>query len=160
MRPIDADDLLWCYEKRMDIERLRHRNHAYLKGVRDCIKDLESQPTIELERKKGKWLSHYDYCKRKGCTPSGLIAFWWCDRCEREARYRTNFCPNCGAEMERGVMTREEAVDTAFEALAKMEAIQKVIDMPFEWEQDDRRRYAKIVDIVRKDLYRRENNEK
>lgn len=47
---------------------------------------------------------------------------------------------------------RGKAVLTAIEALAKMEAIQKVIDMPFEWEQDDRCRYAKIVDIVRKNL--------
>ncbi len=45
----------------------------------------------------------------------------------------------------------EEAAITAFEALAKMEAIEEVIDMPFEWEQDDRRRYTKIVDIVRKE---------
>lgn len=42
-----------------------------------------------------------------------------------------------------------EAINMAIEALAKMEAIQEVIDMPFEWEQDDRRRYAKIVNIVR-----------
>ena len=45
-----------------------------------------------------------------------------------------------------------EAVDVAIEALAKMETIQKVIDMPLLWEQDDRRRYAKVVDIVQKDL--------
>lgn len=44
---------------------------------------------------------------------------------------------------------RGQAVLMAIEALAKMEAIQEVIDMPFEWEQDDRRRYAKIVNIVR-----------
>lgn len=46
---------------------------------------------------------------------------------------------------------RGQAVLMAMEALAKMEAIQEVIDMPFEWEQDDRRRYTKIVDIVRKE---------
>ena len=45
-----------------------------------------------------------------------------------------------------------EAVEMAIEALVKMEAIQKVIDMPFEREQDDRRRYSKVVDIVKKDL--------
>lgn len=45
-----------------------------------------------------------------------------------------------------------EALNMAIEVLTKIEAIQKIIDMPFEWEQDDRRRYAKIVDIVRKDL--------
>lgn len=47
---------------------------------------------------------------------------------------------------------RGKAVLTAIEALAKMEAIQEVIDMPALWESDDRRRYAKIIDIVRKDL--------
>lgn len=48
-----------------------------------------------------------------------------------------------------GNKTYIEAFDRAVEALVKMEAIQKVIDMPFEWEQDDRRRYTKIADIVR-----------
>jgi len=42
-----------------------------------------------------------------------------------------------------------DAFAVAVEALTKMKAIQRIIDMPFEWEQDDRRRYAKIVDIVR-----------
>ncbi len=46
----------------------------------------------------------------------------------------------------------KKAALTAIEALAKTEAIQEVVDMPMLWEQDDRRRYAKIVDIVRKDL--------
>jgi len=45
-----------------------------------------------------------------------------------------------------------EAVDMAIEALSKMEVIQDVIDMPFEWEQDDRHRYARVVNIVKRDL--------
>lgn len=47
---------------------------------------------------------------------------------------------------------RYKALNMAIEALSKMEAIQKVVDMPTLWEQDDRRRYNKIVDIVRNDL--------
>lgn len=47
---------------------------------------------------------------------------------------------------------RGQAVLMAIEALLKMEVIQDVIDMPFEWEQDDRRRYARVVNIVKKDL--------
>ena len=47
---------------------------------------------------------------------------------------------------------RGQAVLMAIEALAKMQVIQDVIDMPFEWEQDDRRRYAKVVNIVKMDL--------
>ena len=47
---------------------------------------------------------------------------------------------------------RGKAVLTAIKALAKTEAIREVIDMPTLWEPDDRRRYAKVVDIVRKGL--------
>ena len=57
-------------------------------------------------------------------------------------------------ELCRGLMELEgieQCPPMAIEALAKMEAIQKVIDMPTLWEQDDRRRYTKIVDIVRKE---------
>ena len=43
---------------------------------------------------------------------------------------------------------RGKAVLMAIEALAETEAIQKVIDMPFEYEQDDRKRYLKIVNLM------------
>lgn len=47
--------------------------------------------------KKGKWMSHYDYCKKHKLLPSGLVAFWWCDQCEQGVEHPTNFCPNCGS---------------------------------------------------------------
>ena len=47
---------------------------------------------------------------------------------------------------------RGQAVLMAIEALLKIKVIQDVIDMPFEWEQDDRRRYARVVNIVKRDL--------
>lgn len=46
----------------------------------------------------------------------------------------------------------KEAILMAIEALLKVEVIQEVIDMPFEWEQDDRRRYSRVVSIIKKDL--------
>lgn len=51
------------------------------------------------ERPHGEWLSHYEYCKKHDCIPSGLIAFWWCNQCEQGVEIATNFCPNCGADM-------------------------------------------------------------
>ena len=45
-----------------------------------------------------------------------------------------------------------DMINAKIEALAKMEAIQRVIDMPLLWEQDDRRRYARVVNIVKRDL--------
>lgn len=90
MRLIDADALL---------ERAIPMGWSTPLWVSDIT--IQDAPTVDVvERKKGKWISHYDYCKRKGCTP-GLVAFWWCDQCERAAKYRTNFCPNCGAEMQQ-----------------------------------------------------------
>ena len=65
MRPIDADALL---------ERAIPMGWSTPLWVSDiAIKDA---PTLDVvERKKGKWVSHYDYCKRKGYMPSGLIVF-------------------------------------------------------------------------------------
>lgn len=49
----------------------REKNKEYIE-CEEIIKKLPSE-----KPKKGKWIE-----------------------CEREAKYRTNFCPNCGAEME------------------------------------------------------------
>ena len=57
-------------------------------------------PSAQPERKKGRWMSHYDYCKKHELLPSGLVAMWWCDICGQGVEHPTNFCPNCGAKMK------------------------------------------------------------
>ena len=57
--------------------------------------DSSAQP----ERKRGHWMPHHEFCKKHGLQPFGLVAFWWCDRCEKGVEHPTNFCPNCGADM-------------------------------------------------------------
>ena len=57
-------------------------------------------PSAEPKRIKGRWLSHYDYCKKHEYIPSEVIALWWCDQCEQGVEHPTNFCPNCGANMK------------------------------------------------------------
>ena len=59
---------------------------------------------FEKKRLRGEWLSHYDYCKKHECIPSGLIAFWWCSQCEQGVEIQTNFCPRCGSD-NRGIET-------------------------------------------------------
>ena len=59
------------------------------------------QYKFEPKRPHGEWLSHYEYCKKHDCLPSGLIAFWWCNQCEQGVEIPTNFCPNCGADMRK-----------------------------------------------------------
>ncbi len=75
-------------------------NLGFIDGLEFCINHLSTMPSAQPEQKKGRWLSHYEYLKRKGYNPSGLIALWWCDQCERGGEHATNFCPNCGAKME------------------------------------------------------------
>lgn len=55
------------------------------------IKILKDLPSAQPERKKGKWIS------------DGDPATWVCNNCNyRVMGYNnTNFCPNCGCEMER-----------------------------------------------------------
>lgn len=50
---------------------------------------------LEAEPKKGKW-------KRK-IVDSGFNADWICSECGHRLKteYATNYCPNCGAKMER-----------------------------------------------------------
>lgn len=64
---------------------------------------LRMLPSAQPERPSGKWLSHYDYCKRHGYIPSGMMAFWWCDQCEQGVGHTTKFCPHCGARMRPGL---------------------------------------------------------
>lgn len=95
MRLIDADALLKNYIG----GNILIARTDYAQGARDIIEDIIDAPTVEPEQKKGKWLSHYEYCKRKGYIPSGLNALWWCDLCEQGVEHPTNFCPNCGAKL-------------------------------------------------------------
>ena len=113
MRLIDADALLdelmerYCKgcEKRKGIKNGKYRI-IYDIGdvpcracsVNDMNDELESAPTIEPERKKGKWIHHPEI---------GYGETWLCSECGEkttssimgEPRYI--FCPMCGASMER-----------------------------------------------------------
>lgn len=88
MRTIDADALtktlipLWnCHD---DSEFAN----------KDIWQEIEKAPTIEPERKTGKWERHY--CE------DGNADGWQCDQCGDWYYFGNttmNFCPNCGADM-------------------------------------------------------------
>ena len=86
MRLIDADALLKRYEDIIDCE-IDHPK--YQNTVREII---DSAPTIEPERKKGRC----EYCK-DGRTFIGAVAMGGNDGMFHSIR----FCPNCGCQMER-----------------------------------------------------------
>ena len=70
---------------------------VYAQGLRAAIPILDTMPTIEPDRKKGKWNAEFNGAFRGG-------AYWFsCSECKRivpEVRNGGwNFCPSCGADM-------------------------------------------------------------
>ena len=61
------------------------------KGSEKCD-SCELTGTNKPSRRKGHWIKH----------PNGIYAHLVCDKCLSNAPYdiKTNYCPNCGAEME------------------------------------------------------------
>lgn len=100
MRLIDADAL------KLDIVEEGQKSKRYKIGEfwelnRDEIWDvIDRQPTIEPERKKGKWIkvdngySYWYECSECGCEP--LRSKW------NGREVFSDFCPNCGADMREG----------------------------------------------------------
>lgn len=94
MRLIDADALKKTLEKLWNV----HDDDDF--ANKDVWREIENSPTIEPERKKGKWVhkpNEYDddtyECSRCG-EPWTLIE-------GTPKENNMNYCPNCGAEMKK-----------------------------------------------------------
>lgn len=81
MRLIDADAL------EPDAEYDEGEYWAY------STTQIENAPTIEPERKKGKWV---DVTRTGGCF------LYKCSECGNLFLEEYNFCPECGADMREG----------------------------------------------------------
>ena len=83
MRLIDADAL----EYHKQLECMGNGQYEDVKVVYEC--DIDNAPTIDAEPvKHGKWIEGELYIKCSECGyPVGHLS--------------DNFCPNCGAKMER-----------------------------------------------------------
>lgn len=92
MRLIDADALKKEFPKDTDWE-YPVNTHCHVCEI------IDSQPTIEPERKTGKWIEHHEPYTWMGYT------YWSCSNCgfecgyDKVIRFKTDFCPNCGADM-------------------------------------------------------------
>lgn len=88
MRLIDADALIDIFEDRLEKIRNRYGDYSGEAGVcAGALHLIRVEPTIEPERKRGKWIYKYT-------EPFGYI----CSEC-RKACCRYDYCPNCGADM-------------------------------------------------------------
>ncbi len=100
MRLIDADALR---------DRLQNLGYddwnqgvrtTWAEAFKECADMVEEMPTIEPERKKGKWIPQ-DFNKHSGMTSTAVYYYPKCSVCGNSANY-TNFCPVCGADMRQG----------------------------------------------------------
>ena len=101
MRLIDADalnDILEYMINEADIKSweyikepvVAHHYEMLKQQIEEILTGISGLPTIESERKKGKWLR------------SGNCIFpYECDRCGDTNERATPFCPNCGADMRQ-----------------------------------------------------------
>ena len=88
MRLIDADAL----EPSEMIQPLGNGRYEYVRIV--YMDDIDEMPTIEPERKTGKWVNNIH--DLPVCDQCGYMTPY--DRAIDDYEYG-NFCPNCGANM-------------------------------------------------------------
>lgn len=102
-RLIDANKLDQFLEN-AEIEA-HHKRKYVLEGAINTLRgNIRTFPTIEPERKMGKWERHNTL---HGDDVSGFVdPDWKCSECGRQANVNawcmydlTDFCPNCGARM-------------------------------------------------------------
>jgi hypothetical protein len=90
-RLIDAD--AFC-------DWLKEYGQEYIHGKKKISlmyiwKHIQDMPTIEPERKKGKWIvtSEFEDCRYAKCNQCKVKQLFYYNKS------LTNFCPNCGADM-------------------------------------------------------------
>ena len=71
---------------------LTPKAYAYLRGGEAIIEDLTKFPTADVaEVRHGRWL----------CVDTDTEQFFLCNRCKKKEYWESNYCPNCGAKMDK-----------------------------------------------------------
>ena len=97
---------LFC-KNRIEFMALSKDEKARVDEIDNCIADLINAPSTEPERKKGKWLDEKinSYTSRTYCSECGSSASFVYKSDDYYGNHaygetvKTNFCPNCGADM-------------------------------------------------------------
>ena len=76
----------------------------------DVMEKIKELPSVQPERKTGKWIERESGTEDKENGFETVIVCSCCDfpattfyseDCESRTQIRTDFCPNCGAKMEK-----------------------------------------------------------
>lgn len=90
MRLIDADTLKYMLQAISYDDWNQGVSTTWANAYAEFADMVEDMPTIEPERKTGKWIRH---CK---------LGVWECDQCGTQFKFPFKhhyYCPNCGADM-------------------------------------------------------------
>lgn len=95
MRLIDADELKKAFEITVCIEPMPY---AFVKQI------IDNAPTVEYSFYQEAYQTGYEEGKNERPQGKWVIEHDWvhCFPCGHEQNYPSNFCPNCGAEMQKG----------------------------------------------------------
>ena len=103
MRAIDVDALIEFIENRYEITWKNDYEGGIKDACTDILEKISKMPTIEPERKKGKWIKrdvprqiHGISCSAPNWQCS-VCKKWWFHNGEGLKWYK--FCPECGADM-------------------------------------------------------------
>lgn len=107
IRYIDADKLAlhlsdYALQESPNWGANGYGNQDAYDAINECIKAIDDQPTADVrENVRGEWIDcgiHGDWAwEQDGHGNSWHI--WKCSKCEYKTENRSNYCPNCGAEM-------------------------------------------------------------
>ena len=99
-RLIDADALIERLKAIRDLYGTKNeRERAARGGVVACICAVHDAPTVNAEPvRNGRWIDWSMWGESK----------YQCTECNAEMKYKTNFCPRCGAKMESEVQDDDE----------------------------------------------------
>ena len=105
-RPIDADALMRAmYHRAFETDGDTMWQSGCWVRYRAIEQTVKEQPTIEPERKTGKWVHGREIAREMVGDAVAAIFYegWQCSECkcivEEEREPLWNFCPNCGADM-------------------------------------------------------------
>lgn len=103
MRPIDADALKEDHDMADDCPLCKQKviscQYDIIYTKMDFCGWIDDAPTIEPERKPGKWIHHKPFdCEHHNCNTCiecSCCGTWF----GADSYAQTNYCPNCGAYM-------------------------------------------------------------
>ena len=88
----------------------------YIEGARDeyddVLKIICSMQTTDVQSAKlGRWLNQSEFCKKNGYIAYGTGLYYYCSNCERAEQKMSDYCPNCGAQMDLGGEIHSDKAD-------------------------------------------------